>query len=83
MYPLIIRYGKDPSASTILSGEDTINKMPCRSINIRIIKKESPMKLFTLEESQPSQKTLNMIRQIAYTYRVIQVNGKNEAYCLN
>ena len=36
------------------------------------------MKYFT-----PSEKTLQIIRQIAYTYRVIKVNGKNEVFCLN
>lgn len=41
------------------------------------------MKFFTSEEMKPSEKTLNIIRQIAYTYRVININGKNEAYCLN
>ena len=42
-----------------------------------------PMKYFTQEEKSPSFKTLNLIRQIAYTYRVIKVNGQAEAYCLN
>ncbi len=41
------------------------------------------MKYFTQEEKKPSIKTLNIIRQIAYTYRVIKMNGHNEAYCLN
>ena len=41
------------------------------------------MKYFTQEEKRPSSTTLNIIRQIAYTYRVIKMNGKNEAYCLN
>ena len=41
------------------------------------------MKYFTLEEKVPSNKTLNIIRQIAYTYRVMKMNGQNEAYCLN
>ena len=41
------------------------------------------MKYFTQNESLPSEKTLQIIRQIAYTYRVIKVNGKNEAFCLN
>ncbi len=46
-------------------------------------KKELPMQNFTLEEMKPSEHVLNMIRQIAYSYRVMKVNGKNEAYCLN
>jgi len=38
---------------------------------------------FTLEEKKPSSATLNIIRQIAYTYRIMKMNGQNEAYCLN
>ena len=34
------------------------------------------VRIFTSEELKPSEKTLNLIRQIAYTYRVIKVNGK-------
>lgn len=41
------------------------------------------MKYFTLEEKKPSNKTLSIIKQIAYTYRVMKFNGQNEAYCLN
>lgn len=42
------------------------------------------MKHFTSkEENQPSEKTLNLIRQIAYTYRTIYINGKTETFCLN
>lgn len=41
------------------------------------------MKHFTQEELNPSERTLNIIRQIAYTYRVIKVNGHKEVYCLN
>lgn len=41
------------------------------------------MKYFTPEDKKPSSKTLNFIRHIAYTYRVINFNGKNEVYCLN
>ncbi len=37
------------------------------------------MQIFTPEETSPSEKVLNIIRQIAYTYRV--VNG--QAFCLN
>ncbi len=32
---------------------------------------------------RPSQKTINLIKQIAYTYRVVQINGRNEVFCLN
>lgn len=41
------------------------------------------MKHFTSEELRPSDKTLNLIRQIAYTYRVMRMNGQIEGYCLN
>lgn len=41
------------------------------------------MKIFTPEEMKPSEKTLALIRQIAYTYRVIKLNGRNETFCLN
>ena len=37
------------------------------------------MPIFTPEEKTPSERVLNLIRQLAYTYRV--VNG--QAYCLN
>lgn len=40
-------------------------------------------KYFTQEECEPSNKTLNIIRQIAYTYRVMKMNGRPKAYCLN
>ena len=39
--------------------------------------------LFTKEELTPSEKTLNIIRQIAYTYRAMKINGKLETYFLN
>lgn len=41
------------------------------------------MKYFTLEETNPSETTLNIIRQIAYTYRVLKMGGNNMPYCLN
>lgn len=41
------------------------------------------MNYFTQEELTPSEKTLSIIRQIAYTYRVIKVNGQKKVYCLN
>ncbi len=42
------------------------------------------MKYFTHSiEVNPSEATLRLIRQIAYTYRVIRINGKAEAFCLN
>ena len=41
------------------------------------------IELFTKEELTPSEKTLNIIRQIAYTYRAMKTNGKLETYFLN
>jgi len=41
------------------------------------------MKHFTQEDLKPSEQTLNIIRQVAYTYRVMKINGRYEAYCLN
>lgn len=41
------------------------------------------MQKFTPEELKPSEKTLHLIRQIAYTYRVLRSNGRPQAYCLN
>ena len=41
------------------------------------------IEIFTKEEMKPSEKPLNIIRQIAYTYRAMKVNGKLETYCLN
>lgn len=37
----------------------------------------------TLEEFQPKEKTLNLIRQIAYTYRSLNFRGEEDFYCLN
>ncbi|WP_456000972.1 hypothetical protein [Prevotella sp.] len=39
--------------------------------------------IFTPEELKPSEKTLALIRQIAYTYRTFKMNGKIKSYCLN
>lgn len=41
------------------------------------------MKHFTQEDLKPSEKTLNIIRQIAYTYRAMRANGSTLSYCLN
>ncbi len=38
-----------------------------------------PMQIFTHEEMTPSERTIRLIKQIAYTYRVAQ----QQAYCLN
>lgn len=37
----------------------------------------------TSDEMRPSRKTINMIKQIAYTHRAIKMNGRYEAFCLN
>lgn len=43
-----------------------------------------PMKyFFTLEKKSPSEETINIIKQIAYTYRAIKTNGNVEMICLN
>lgn len=41
------------------------------------------MNNFTLEEIKPSEQTLRLIRQIAYTYRVVKHEGIESVYCLN
>ena len=41
------------------------------------------MTYFTPEELQPTEQTLSIIRQIAYTYRLVKVNGKEEVFCFN
>lgn len=42
------------------------------------------MKIFTTEELTPSEQTLHIIRQIAYTYRMAKgKGGKPSACCLN
>ena len=41
------------------------------------------MKIFTQDEIQPSPHTINFIRELAYTYRVIDMNGQMGVYCLN
>ena len=40
----------------------------------------SPMKYFTPESFKPSEQTLDIIRQYAYTFRV---NNNKQALCLN
>ena len=41
------------------------------------------MKIFTLEETDPSPITLSIIREFARTCRVIEMNGRSGIYCLN
>lgn len=38
---------------------------------------------FTQDMAQPSERTLYIIRQIAYAYRTVSVNGKERVLCLN
>ncbi len=40
------------------------------------------MKHFTTEEAQPSKRTLDIIRAIAYTYRAMKLDGRMTGYCL-
>ena len=46
----------------------------------QLIKTFLPMKHFTPETFKPSEQTLDIIRQYAYTYRV---KNNNQALCLN
>ncbi len=41
------------------------------------------MKFFTLEEKGPSETTLSIIRQIAYSYRAIKGDGDQLPLCMN
>ncbi len=42
------------------------------------------MKYFTQEKLNPSERTLEIIKQIAYTYRVMKLaDGTQMPYCLN
>lgn len=41
------------------------------------------MQIFTPEEIKPFEQTLNLIKQIAYTYRAVKMNNKLESFCLN
>ena len=42
-----------------------------------------PMKhFFTLETSSPSEKTISIIMQIAYSCRAMKVRGQHKMFCL-
>lgn len=41
------------------------------------------MQKFTPEELKPSEKTLNLIRQVAYSYRAWQISTKSQTYYIN
>ena len=40
------------------------------------------MKYFTPEELNPSEVTLNLLRQLARTYRVVDIDNMKTSYCL-
>ena len=42
-----------------------------------------PMKYFTKDEIKPSEQTLNIIRQIAYSYGMMKAGGHKKTYCIN
>ncbi|MBR0048427.1 MAG: hypothetical protein IJP74_03785 [Prevotella sp.] len=46
---------------------------------MHIFTHEKELFKLTVEEMSPSERTLNLIRQLAYTYRV----ANSQAYCLN
>lgn len=41
------------------------------------------MKYFTKDEIKPSEQTLNIIRQIAYSYGMMKAGGHKKTYCIN
>ena len=41
------------------------------------------MSYFTNDDTRPSEKTLDIIRQAAYTYRVMKYECVSGFYCLN
>ena len=41
------------------------------------------MKKFTQDNVCPSEKKIQIIKQIAYSYRTFKENNKNKSYCLN
>lgn len=41
------------------------------------------MEHFTSENPMPSKRTIDIIKAIAYTYRVMNINGRMKSYCLN
>ena len=59
--------------------------MSVRYKNVTTPKILLPMQNFTQEDFllSPSQTTLNIIRQIAHTYRVAKGTGMVQSYCLN
>lgn len=53
------------------------------SFNHRNYKKKLPMTIFTSEENKPTEFTLRLIRQMAYTYRVARIDGRAIPFTLN
>ena len=41
------------------------------------------MEHFTSENPMPSKRTIDIIKAIDYTYRVMNINGSMKSYCLN
>lgn len=41
------------------------------------------MEYFTSDDFNPSENTLNIIRQIAYAYNTMKFHGSGVAYCVN
>lgn len=39
--------------------------------------------IFTFERKSPSEETIHIIKQIAYTYKAMKANGNQGVICLN
>lgn len=50
---------------------------------IEHLNNNQPMKYFTPEEIQPSERTLNIIRQVAYSYRPVDKDGQLQSIFVN
>lgn len=50
---------------------------------VKLINSTLPMKFFTQEENKPSEITLHIIRQIAYTYRMDKAKAQDKSFALN
>lgn len=53
------------------------------SFKSRNYQKKLPMTIFTSEENKPTEFTLRLIRQMAYTYRVARIDGRAIPFTLN
>ncbi len=56
---------------------------PTVNPKVKHINSTMPMKFFTQEENKPSEITLHIIRQIAYTYRMDKAKGQDKSFVLN